>query len=85
MAQGHDLQSLCKRVSGLVSLKEDNPFKKSLIEIAKTSASPNAAYNEAIRALEALSHERAQKLAEATRFLAIILRDFGMEKFESVV
>lgn len=50
-----------------------------LAEIAKTSASPNAAYDRALEAGE------SPRYAKSCRFLAIVARDYGKEEVEKTV
>ncbi len=76
----HVLQQKSRRI---LKMKDDNPFRFRLINIAKLASSPSAAYNQALVALEGVSHDNAQKLAKATRYLRLIVRDYSIEDFQS--
>lgn len=70
----------------LLLLEKDQELKRKLIEFAKEK-SPSAVFPlaQTLARLAGKSQFEALALAKATRWLAIILRDYGKAEFERIV
>lgn len=81
---GKDPEELERKAASVLELSDDN-MRKQFIDIAK-SETPTQAFEKAFDlANEHFNARMARDFAKATRYLAIIMRDYGSDIFNATV